>query len=89
MEIANVLATPTRRQLCICHGINLDCKCCHKTVPTRVAQMTPAVCWTTCSGTCDKTYEKCALDNPSQLTQCRTAKETCNNLCSDQCGPKK
>jgi len=59
-----------------------------KNLPIRLAQMTPSVCWEACSGSCDKTYEKCALDNPDQLTQCRTARDTCHDQCSDRCGLK-
>jgi len=60
-----------------------------KTVPTRVAQMSAAVCWETCAGSCDKAFEKCALDNPGQFKQCATARDTCHDQCSDQCGFKK
>jgi len=56
---------------------------------SRLAQMTPSVCWQACSGTCDKTYERCAVDNPDRVTECRTANETCHDQCSDRCGLKK
>jgi hypothetical protein len=60
-----------------------------KKLPSRLAQMTPTVCWLACSSTCDKTYEKCVADNPDQLTQCRTARDTCHDHCGDQCNLKK
>jgi hypothetical protein len=60
-----------------------------KNLPSRVAQMTPSVCWETCSGSCDKAYEKCAVDNPDRVTECRTSNETCHDQCSDRCGFKK
>jgi hypothetical protein len=60
-----------------------------KTLPSRVAQMTAPVCWEACSVPCDKTYEKCAADNPDRLTECRTVRDTCHDQCRDQCGLKK
>jgi hypothetical protein len=60
-----------------------------KNLPSRLAQMTPSVCWQACSSTCDQTYEKCVADNTGQLTQCRTARDTCHDHCSDQCNLKK
>ena len=55
---------------------------------SRLAQMTLSVCWEACSGTCDKTYEKCAVEN-NQVTDCRTVRDTCHDQCSVQCGLKK
>jgi hypothetical protein len=60
-----------------------------KNPPSRVAQMTPSVCWEACSGTCDKTYEKCAVDNADRIAECRMARDTCHDQCSDRCGLKK
>ena len=60
-----------------------------KNLPSRVAQMAPSVCWEACSGTCDKTYEKCAVDNADRIAECRTARDTCHDQCSDRCGLKK
>jgi len=85
--------SPTRLQIGVCLAstmvLSSIVNAATKTVPTRIAQMTPAVCWETCSSTCDKAYEKCALGNPDQVTQCRTARDTCHDQCSDQCGFKK
>ena len=58
---------------------------------TVLAQMTPSVCWQTCSAPCDKTYEKCAADaklNADQLPGCRKALDACQSMCRDQCGFK-
>lgn len=63
-----------------------------KSLPLRLAQMTPGVCWETCSTPCGKTYEKCRGNaNPSsrQLAECVTVLEACRNQCRDQCGLKK
>jgi hypothetical protein len=58
---------------------------------TMLAQMTPSVCWQTCSAPCDKTYEKCAADaklNADQLPDCRKALDACQSMCRDQCNLK-
>jgi len=58
---------------------------------TVLAQMTPSVCWQTCSAPCDQTYEKCEADAKSkagQLSDCRKALDTCQSMCRDQCGVK-
>ena len=63
-----------------------------KNLPTMLAQMTPKVCWESCSTPCDKAYEKCAGDaklDPDQVARCRTALDACNDRCRDQCGLKK
>jgi hypothetical protein len=63
-----------------------------KDFPIILAQMTPSVCWATCSTPCDETHEKCAADakrNPDQLKGCRTVREACRNRCRDECGVKK
>jgi hypothetical protein len=63
-----------------------------KNVPTRLAQMTPGVCWATCSAPCGQTYEKCTAEakpNPDQLAKCQTVSDACYDRCRDQCGLKK
>jgi hypothetical protein len=58
---------------------------------TVLTQMTPSVCWQTCSAPCDQTYEKCAPDtklNAGQLSDCRKALDACQTMCRDQCGLK-
>ena len=63
-----------------------------KSFPTMLAQVTPSVCWQSCSTPCDKTYEKCAADaklNPDQVARCQTALDACDDRCRDQCGLKK
>jgi len=58
---------------------------------TVLAQMTPSVCWQTCSAPCDKRYEKCvavAKTNAGQLPDCRKALDACHSMCRDQCGLK-
>jgi len=60
--------------------------------PSVLAQMTPGVCWDTCSTPCEEQYKGCttsAQRNPDQLTGCRTVVEACRNRCRDQCGLKK
>ena len=60
--------------------------------PSVLAQMTPGVCWDTCSTPCEQEYKSCTTNaqrNPDQLTGCRTVVEACRNHCRDQCGLKK
>ena len=61
-------------------------------LPSRLAQMTPSVCWATCSAPCGQTYEKCTAEaklNPDQLAKCQTVEDACYDRCRDQCGLKK
>jgi len=63
-----------------------------KKSPSMLAQMTPSVCWETCSTSCEQTNEKCtteAMGKPDQLAGCHAAVETCRDKCRDQCGIKK
>jgi hypothetical protein len=63
-----------------------------KNLPSRLAQMTPGVCWQACSAPCGQTFEKCTADaklNPDQLARCQTVEDACYDRCRDQCGLKK
>ena len=63
-----------------------------KDLPTRLAQMTPSVCWATCSAPCSQTYDKCKAEtklNPDQLAKCQTVSDACYDRCRDECGIKK
>lgn len=60
--------------------------------PSVLAQMTPSVCWDTCSTPCEEQYKSCTTNaerKPDQLTGCRRVVEACRNNCRDQCGLKK
>ena len=62
-----------------------------KSYPSMLAQMTPSVCWTTCSTPCEDAHKKCETDaklNADQLGQCRATAEACRNRCRDECGLK-
>ncbi len=62
-----------------------------KNFPSKLAQMTPSVCWEACSTACSRAHEKCAAGakpNTDQLTGCRTVAEACRDQCRDQCGFK-
>jgi len=63
-----------------------------KYYPSILAQMTPSVCWTTCSTPCEEAHNKCATDaklNADQLGSCRAVAEACRNRCRDVCGLKR
>ena len=63
-----------------------------KNLPIRLAQMTPGVCWATCSAPCTQTHEKCTAEaklNSDQLAKCQTVSDACYDRCRDQCGLKK
>jgi hypothetical protein len=60
--------------------------------PRVLAQMTPGVCWDTCSTPCEAEYRGCTTNaqrNPDQLAGCRTVVEACRNHCRDQCSLKR
>jgi hypothetical protein len=84
--------SPSRFQIGVCLAsvmvLSSVADAATKNLSNRVAQMTPDVCWESCSGMCDKTYEKCVA-KPAQDTQCRTARVNCHDQCSVQCGFKK
>ena len=51
-----------------------------KNLPIRLAQMTPSVCWATCSAPCTQTNEKCTAEaklNSDQLAKCQTVSDAC------------
>ena len=63
-----------------------------KNLPIRLAQMTPSVCWATCSAPCGQTHEKCTAEarlNSDQLAKCQMVFDACYDRCRDQCGLKK
>ena len=78
--------------VCLASAMALSANASTKDLAIRLAQMTPSVCWATCSAPCTQAHEKCTAEtklNPDQLAKCQTVLDACYDRCRDQCGLKK